>query len=208
MGKLLLSLLVVSTLVAADYKAEPSGPMPSDVPASYQALLNPAGYKVSGPNGVVGEIWFRKELPKGPSDNLPNVTLPTVPEGSLIGVMHIEMTYPDRRGQQLAPGFYTMRDGLYPVNGAHQGVSTQRDFLVLSPLADDPDPNAAPDFAALMKMSEKASKTPHPAVFSYWKEEPNYYQGGMSDQGQGEWALQVKIGDVPISVLLVGVYSG
>jgi hypothetical protein len=206
MGKLLVSLALVPALFAAGYKSEPAAAPPSDVPAAFQALLNPAGYKVSGPDGVICEIWFRKELPQGATTAQQNTTFPKVPQGSLIAVMHLETDYQDRRGQKLTPGFYSMRHSLFPMNGDHQGVAPQRDFLLLTPLADDSDPNATPDFQTLVNWSKKASKTPHPAVFSYWKEDPKYFDGGMSDQGEGEWALQVKIGDVLVSLLLVGVY--
>ena len=45
----------------------------------------------------------------------------------------------DRRGQTIKPGVYTLRYGNYPQNGDHQGVEPQRDFLVLSPVAEDKD---------------------------------------------------------------------
>ena len=72
----------------------------------------------------------------------------------------------NRRGQSIKPGVYTMRYSNNPVDGAHLGVAPQRDFLLLTPLANDPDPNAMPDFATLVSWSRKASGTPHPAVFS------------------------------------------
>jgi len=206
MRKLLASLVLVSSAFGAGYTAESTGAPPAEVPAAYQSVLNTTGYKVSGPKGVIGEVWFRKELPQGAAGTEPNVTFPNVPQGSLIGVMQLAANYEDRRGQKLTAGVYTMRYSRYPVNGDHQGVSPQRDFVLLTPLADDPDPAATPDFNTLVSWSKKASKTPHPAVFSFWKEEPKYFKGGMVDFGEGEWILQEKIGAVPVSLMLVGVY--
>ena len=57
----------------------------------------------------------------------------------MLGVARFPAKYKDRRGQTIKPGVYTMRYGLFPVNGDHQGVAPQRDFLIPSPAALDDD---------------------------------------------------------------------
>jgi len=94
-----------------------------------------------------------------------------------------------------------MRYSMYLINGDHQGAAPQRDFFVLTPLADDKDPASTPNFDTLMGMSRKASNTPHPAVFSVWKAEP--FKPGLAAEGE-DWALSTKLGDIPISIILVG----
>src|SRR6266542_3933987 len=115
--KPLLALLFTSLAFAQNYKAEPAGAPPSDLTPAFASLMMPTGYKISGPNGVFCEVWFRNSIPSGKKS-------------------------------------------------AEDGVAPQRDFLVLTPAADDKDPNSTPAQEELMTMSKKASGTPHPAVFS------------------------------------------
>jgi len=92
-----------------------------------------------------------------------------------------------------------------PINGDHQGAAPQRDFLLMTPAAQDTDPNATPNFDTLVGMSRKASGTPHPAVLSFWKSDTD--TPGFAKQGDSDWVLQAKLGDTPIAIILVGVAS-
>ena len=153
------------------------------------------------------EVWFRTSLPAGAKSAEESVTLPTIPHGTLLGVIRFAAQGADRRGQPIKPGVYTLRYSLQPLNGDHLGVSPQRDFLVLVPAGDDKDLNATPNFDALMAMSRKASGTPHPAVLSMWgagASDP----AGFAKQGENDWVLTRKIGATPISVILVGKVEG
>ena len=130
------------------------------------------------------------------------MSLPTLVHGAVVGVVHFPARYSDRRGQTLKPGVYTMRYSMYPINGDHQGAAPQRDFFLLTPAAEDKDPAAAPNFDTLMNMSRKASSTPHPAVFSVWKAEP--FKPGLAAEGEQDWVLETKLGDIPVAIILVG----
>jgi hypothetical protein len=122
-----------------------------------------------------------------------------------MGVVRFPAKYMDRRGQSIQPGVYTMRFSFYPENGDHQGAAPQRDFLVLSRVAEDKDANATPTFEALMEMSRKASGTPHPLVLSMWKQDPAAFKPGVAAEGESDQVLQLKIGSTPISVIVAGV---
>ena len=89
-----------------------------------------------------------------------------------------------------------------PANDNHLGASPQRDFLLLTPAADDRDLNAAPNFDALMAMSRKASRTNHPAVLSLWKADAD--SPGFSQKGDSDWVLQSKVGETPIAIIVAG----
>src|SRR5438270_3967050 len=163
----LLILIMAAGAAFSQYKVEPAGPPPPDLPASVAATLQKDGSKVVGANGTAFcEIWYRSTAPTGPKSTEDGVTLPTIPQGALLGALRFPGRGSDRRGQNIKAGVYTLRYSLHPVNGDHQGVAPQRDFLVMIPAADDTDANATPAFDDLMKMSRKASGTPHPAVLS------------------------------------------
>src|SRR5579884_4282884 len=191
----LVSLWVVSLLSGAaafgQYKMEPAGPPPADAPPAIRNLLQKDGAKIIGPNGPLCEVWFRADTPSGPANNEKDVTLTNLPHGALIGLIRYDAQGQDRRGQNIKPGLYTMRFSYYPVNGAHQGVAPQRDFALLSPAATDTDATALPAFEQLVKMSEKASGTGHPAVLSMWKADTDF-KPGLDKEGD-DWVLQTKL---------------
>jgi hypothetical protein len=186
------------------YKLESAGPPPSGLPAAIAGTLQKDGFKVAGGNGTAFcEVWFRSSVPSGPKTTEDGVTLPTIPQGSLLGVLRFPARGADRRGQNIKPGVYTLRYALQPVNGDHQGVAPQRDFMLMVPVADDPGADAKPGFDDLTKLSSKASGTPHPAVLSM-SSSSNAKFPELKKEGENDWALHAKIGDTAIEVILVG----
>ena len=120
-----------------------------------------------------------------------------------MGVVRFPEKHSDRRGQQIKAGVYTMRYSYFPQNGDHQGVAPQRDFLLLTPAADDTDLDSKPTFEGLTEMSRKASGTPHPSVFSFWKEEDNF-KPGLQVMGEHDWVLFTNAGGLNLGIILVG----
>jgi hypothetical protein len=191
--------VLTATAVFAQYKAQPAGDPPAEA-----AVLNKAGNKIVADNGsVYAEIWLRSTMPSGPNTGESSVTLPTIPLGALLGVMRFTAKGSDRRGQNIAPGVYKLRYGNYPVNGNHQGVAPQRDFLVLVPAALDKSADPISDFDALIELSRKASGTPHPAVLSFWKADAGD-KAGFEKQGEKDWVLTTNLGDTKVSIILIG----
>ncbi len=192
--------LLTATAVFAQYKTQPAG----DPPPEFAAVLNKAGTKiVTDAGSTYVEIWLRSTMPSGPNTGESSVTLPTIPPGALLGVLRFTAKGSDRRGQNISPGTYTLRYGNYPVNGNHQGVAPQRDFLILVPAALDKSTAAISDFDALMELSRKASGTPHPAVLSFWKADASD-KPGFEKQGERDWVLTTNLGDTKVSIILIG----
>jgi hypothetical protein len=198
------SFLLAATAVFAQYKAQPAGDPPSEVAAPILATLNKAGTKIVADNGsTYVELWLRSTMPSGPNTGESSVTLPTIPPGALLGVLRFPAKGSDRRGQNIAPGAYTLRYGNYPVNGNHQGVAPQRDFFLLVPAALDKTPEVISDFDALLNLSRKASGTPHPAVISFWKADADD-KPGFDKQGEKDWVLTTNLGNTKVSIILIG----
>ncbi|MBZ5611358.1 MAG: hypothetical protein LAP38_24100 [Acidobacteriia bacterium] len=202
--KALLPLLLAPLAMFGQYKADPAGPPPKELAANIAPVLQANGFKISNNGAPYCEIWFRLTQPSGPNSPEQNVTLPAVPFGALLGVIRFDGKGSDRRGQPIQAGLYTLRYGIMPMNGDHQGAAPQRDFLLMTPAGDDKDPNSTPNFDALVSLSKKASGTPHPAVLSFWKADSD--APGFSQQGD-DWVLQTKLGDTPIAVILIGTAS-
>src|ERR1035437_9989728 len=108
------SFLLAATAVFAQYKAQPAGDPPSEAAAPILGTLSKAGTKIVGDNGSqYVEIWLRSTMPSGPSTGESSVTLPTIPPGTLLGVVRFPAKGGDRRGQNIAAGVYTLRYGNY-----------------------------------------------------------------------------------------------
>jgi hypothetical protein len=207
MKKLLVLMVAFGSLALAQYKMEPAGAPPSDVGGAFAAALQQQGIKISGPGGsVYCEVWFSSQVASGTKASDDTVTLP-IPQGALLGVIRFPGAAQDRRGQSLKACTYTLRYSQYPVNGDHQGVAPQRDFALLVRAGDDPDPKANPSFDALVALSAKASGTPHPAVLSMWNSASKKFPD-FNKQGEHDWVLDTKVGDVAISIILAGKVEG
>jgi hypothetical protein len=203
MRNLLLTLAFAASAVFGQATTEPAGPPPSGVDPAIAGVLQKNGIRVKDAGKVVCEIWFRSSVPTGAKTAEDNVTLSTTPHGTLMGVINFPERGADRRGQQIKPGLYTMRLSYFPPNGDHQGVAPQRDFFLLSNIADDKNPAATPTFEVLTKTSMKASGTPHPLVFSAWKAEPDM-KPGIALEGEHDQVLRTKIGDLFIAMIVIG----
>ena len=161
---------------------------------------------MSGGSGAWCELWFRNSLPEGAKPSDPSISFP-IEQGTLVGIIRFPGAGADRRGQAIKPGVYTLRYSDYPVDGAHQGVAPQRDFLLMTPLGADTDPQSKPDFASLVKMSMKASGTPHPAVLSIETPAGTTFPE-ITKEGERDTVLNVKVGNLPLAVIVAGQYQG
>jgi hypothetical protein len=202
MRKILLTPLLFASFLLA-HTMEPAGAPPADLNPAVASTLQKDGIKVLDGKKVWCEMWFRSTAPSGPKSSEEAVSLPTIPQGSYLGIIRFPERGADRRGQTIKPGVYTLRYGNYPQNGDHQGVEPQRDFLVLSPVAEDKDTTKNLSFDTLVELSRKASGTPHPAVMSMWRVESDF-KPGISQQGESDWVVQTKIGDLPVAVIVAG----
>lgn len=197
---------VLAAISVIAHTAEPAGAPPSTGAPAVAGLLQKDGIRVLDGKKVVMELWFRSTQPTGPKTTEDAISLTNIPQGSFVGVARFSEKGSDRRGQTIKPGVYMLRLGFFPPNGDHQGVAPQRDFLVLSRVEDDTDPNTAPAFEALMTAARKASGTPHPLVLSLWKAE-SAGKTGIAQEGESDWVLQSKIGDTPVSVIVAGKFD-
>lgn len=209
MTKYIFLLVLAAGVAFPQYKLDPAGSAPAELAPAVSATLNQPGTKILNPDGsVLCEVWMRKEVPSGSGSAEANVAFPAIPHGALLGAIRFPAAGSDRRGQSLKPGVYTMRYSLYPVDGAHQGVAPQRDFLILVRAADDSDPAALPGYDELMKRSQKASGTPHPAVLSIAPPLEDAPNPGFVQEGEHDWMFNTKVGATPLGIILVGTFEG
>ena len=195
--------ILAAAALSAQYKADSAGAPPSDLPPGFADVLQKQGTKILDAQGkAISEIWLVTTAPSGSKGGEENVTLTTIPHGALIGVMRFPAQFYDRRGQVVKPGVYSLRYSMFPISGDHQGIAPQRDFAILTRIADEKDTKALPNYDTLMDWSRKASGTPHPLCISIWKaDDPkdDFYSSGETD-----WVVQRKMGDVELAIIVVG----
>jgi hypothetical protein len=138
---------------------------PESLSAAVRDTLAPKGLRVTTPTGPLCEIWLRKSVPGGPASQDLGVAYPQLKMGTLVGAMVLNADVKDYRRQVVHSGVYTLRYAISPVNGNHQGVAPQRDFLVAIPADMDKDPAALTDNQTI-EASKKSTSTNHPSVWS------------------------------------------
>jgi hypothetical protein len=200
-------LLFAFTAFAQDYKLEPIAGAAPGLPAAYAAVIQAQGYRVAGGSGAWCEIWLAKTLPVGAKPDDAAISF-GIAQGTLIGVLRFPGKGADRRGQVIPAGVYTLRYSQFPVDGAHSGVAPQRDFALMTPIAADTDPAAKPSFDDLVKMSGKASGTPHPAVLSLETPPTGATAPSVVKEGEHDWTLTLKAGELTFSMIVVGKVEG
>ncbi len=155
----------VAILTAATAAAQPKvSPLP-DKPPSQLAPAIALALQSSGVMASVGdatlEFWWAQAIAitaDGPGWS-------NVESGTLVGAMRVTGPYKEIRGKVVAPGVYTLRYGLQPQNGDHLGISSYREFLVVSPANVDTDPGVL-GFDGVVALSKQVIGTSHPAGMS------------------------------------------
>lgn len=163
----LVAVCVICTMARAadEYRIAVSDQaVPEEVAADVAKQLAPKGVKVTSGKRTLCEIWLRGVVPTQPGFTPSQTILYPLSVGELVGVIRFPRKASDFRNQDIAAGVYTLRYGLQPVDGNHVGTSETRDFLLLSPAADDTNPEKIAE-EELFKFSRDASATTHPAIF-------------------------------------------
>jgi hypothetical protein len=153
---------------AEDYQVKAVEQFPDELPAALGEVLSKQGVSVEGDKGVVAQIWLGKAL-EAKQGFSPSFTIKyPFTTGQFVGVLKVvqKKEYTDFRGQELAPGLYTLRYGLQPQDGNHLGTSVVRDFLLAIPVSLDKSPKPLSELNSLIAQSTKASQTTHPAIFA------------------------------------------
>lgn len=202
-----LSLVLVQRAAAQNFSVQQaSAAPPQELSAAIRGVLSDQVLRVSGPNGLICEIWLRKDVPAkaSPAAAL-GVTFTQLDEGTLVAAMRLAADTRDYRRQGIKAGVYTMRYCLSPVNGNHQDVSPQRDFLLAIPAANDPDPATVSE-AQTIDMSKKSIGANHPSPWPLFPGDASAAPLSVTHDTDDElWIAQltVSIGGAPVKMGLV-----
>lgn len=203
----LLSCLFASAaaLQAADFELQRVDlAPPEELPAALKDLLGGKALQISRDGQVVAEFWLREEVPvKESGSGALGVSFDRLEVSTLMGAIRLHQTWLDYRDSQVSPGLYTLRYGVQPADGSHMGVSFYRDFMLLCPASEDPDPEATYSYDQLVELSKKAASRPHPAVLALFPvtggETPKLVKNDL-----GQWTLAAEVGPLLLGLVIHG----
>lgn len=205
MRRLLSALVLVAFSLAAQYSVKPESQMPPGIPDTVKPLLKAEGQSIFNGDTKLLSLFYVSKVAPGANSEM-NVTNTDITHGTLMGIADFPADYRDRRGNAIKAGTYLLRLSFFPINGAHQGIEPQRDFLVLTKPSIDTDATAQPAFNALMDMAIKSATAQHPMTLSCWKND--YDQApGLVKEGEGDhptWVLYTTIDDKKLGIIVVG----
>jgi hypothetical protein len=169
----------------------------ADLPQKTVDDLDPKGSLLfTYSNGLKMRIceffWVKTAMAQDSAPGSSKASYKTLKPGALVGVIHFlpeasEDYREDFHDQKLRPGYYTMR---YIAMSDTDTI----DFVALSPLSMDRDPNLVLPIEELIRLSRKASHTKQPAVMSLVPIglRSNDFPDVKTD-GEGTWTVQVKL---------------
>jgi hypothetical protein len=184
---------------------------PTELSAAIKGVLDSQAIEVKDASGVLCDIWLRKDIPTvAPPGMTLGIVYPQIAPGTLVGAIRFPAQVIDFRDQRIKPGVYTLRYELNPVDGNHQGVAPQRDFLLLGPPADDTTTDTL-EFKPLVKLSKETTTHNHPSVWSLMPADGAPAQlPGVASQDSDNGTIQVlffkaNLGSKPTTMGLVVV---
>ena len=157
-----------SPVSAQNYKAgKVTLAAPQELSPAVRDVLGGDALQVTGPSGLLCEVWVRKIVPTGPVPAQDKeIAFGQIAEGTLIGAIRFPSSAVDYRGTGIKPGVYTLRYALIPEDGNHLGAAPpQRDFLLLGPAAGDTNP-ATVTRDQTLDLSRAVTGMRHPTVWS------------------------------------------
>jgi hypothetical protein len=194
-------------------KTVPNAPAPKELQEPIRKLLDERCVQFLDAKGeLLAEIWFRKDVPAKASDaQIKNgLTYREIPETTLLGAIRIAKQSSDYRKQKVPAGVYTLRLAYQPMDGDHMGTAPFSEFCLLSPAAEDKNPNTM-EPKSLHEMSARTTNS-HPGVLLLFPGKGKTTEPKFTDMGGGHgvllYQLELKIGDkkaiFPIGLTLIG----
>lgn len=209
-----LLLVTLSTVNGQDYSVEviDVGPDAEEVSKEVAQRFSEQGLRVKrGASRTVCEIWLCKQWPLEPGFEATEERLYPFTPGQLIGLLHFQRRGSEFRDQTVSSGWYTLRFGLQPVDGNHEGTSPTRDFLLLVDAEQDEFPETW-KVEDLLETSAEAAGSNHPAMICLQRASKGSEHAIRHDESNDWWILHVvgkgiakdKTQDVPVDLVVVG----
>jgi hypothetical protein len=186
-------LLFVSHAAAADkvaLKVEDKEP-PKELGDAVRALLNGKAMTVTDDAGkVVCTVWAAKALEaKATAEEVKaGPKYAHVEETTVVGAVHFPAEWRDYRKQKVKPGVYTLRLGIQPMDGDHQGTAPFNDFSLLCPAGLDKTPDLL-EVKAMHEVSAKSAGRKHPTMMLLFPNKKPPEAPAIEAKPKGHWVV-------------------
>lgn len=200
---------------AKDHRVEVLSEAPSEeqIAAELRKQLSDKGFRViEGASRTVLDIWPTRQWQVAEGFQPTAERLYPFKPGDLLGVVRFPRRGKDFRDQQISRGWYTLRYGLQPIDGNHEGTSPTRDFLVLVKAAED-DVAKRWETEELMQASAAAARSNHPAMLCLQAAQGEQDRPTIRHDADREWWILQIIGkatagqsrsQLPVDIVVVG----
>ena len=199
MAHLLISALAALSVAFAPGVTPLTDKPPAELSAGIVSRLAPAAKVVIGDATL--DIWLVQKLETSGD----GASWSGVDSGTLVGAMRVAGAFKEIRGKAVKPGVYTLRYGQQPQNGDHLGISTFREFVLISPAALDTDPKVL-GFDGVVALSKEVIGTAHPSSLSL--DPPDGAPGAVLSvykNESGHEGVVLQIGSLKFGVIVTGV---
>jgi hypothetical protein len=162
-------LLAAAGAAAADVKLTvkvEDAPPPKELGDAVGGVLDGQAMHVSDDKGkLLCTVWACKALEtKATADQAKaGLKYSHLEETTLVGAVQFADGFTDYRKQKIKPGVYTLRLGIQPTDGDHQGTAPFNEFCLLSPAGADAKPGVM-EAKELHELSVKSTTRKHPGV--------------------------------------------
>lgn len=206
---LVLFLSLVVPAMAGDYTVETlNQAAPADIADPIRAELSSTGVRVKTGADTLCEIWFRKSIPTAPGGDGIGRSYPNMPDTTLIGAMRVVSKMSDNRDHVFPMGTYVMRHGVQPQDGNHAGSTDYIDFaLLLNAKNDRTVDGGYPTSMDMIRRSLADGGVGHPVVFALVPPSGSPAKPSIKKNQNNHWVLETKVGDMPLAMVVVGVYE-
>ncbi len=187
-------------------------PMADAVSADFAYQFSDQGYRVKSEAGrTVVELWLSKQWEIEADFQATEQRLyPFIP-GQLIGLLHLSRKGSEFRKQEVTSGWYTLRFGLQPVDGNHEGTSVTRDFLLMIGIERDEVTKKWSEKDLFVASSESIGAA-HPSMLSLQRADKSAKVTIRHDSEKDWWILHGlgnrfsagKLEAMPLDIVVVG----
>jgi hypothetical protein len=192
------AVLIAATCAAADtkytVKVEDTEP-PKELGDGVRAVLEPKAMTVTDDKGkVICTVWAAKSLEtKATADQAKaGLKYTQLEETTLVGAVKFPEGFRDYRKSNIKPGVYTLRLGIQPEDGDHQGTAPYNEFCLLIPADDDKKPDVL-DAETLHQQSNKSTTRKHPGVMLLFPNTEPKETPAVEAKPKEHWVLSYRV---------------
>lgn len=139
---------------------------PEELSEEIRGVLQAKAVELYDAEGLLWEFWLRKEVPAVEKAEGGEEALEAVEEITLVGAARLSREQIDFRHDPVAPGVYTLRMALQPIDGNHLGTAPNDFFFIFIRPDLDTKVDGFPDHDLMVETAQEDTVAEHPPIFN------------------------------------------